>query len=74
MLFRHKIIKYLTFKILYVHLLIIKHKGGSQKIYEKCPKALQAKTGVNRQILMSRSVLSMGTKLSDASVKDYRSQ
>ena len=44
------------------------------KICGKLPNALQAKTGVNQQILMIRSKLSMGTKLSDESVKSYRSQ
>ena len=43
-------------------------------IYVKLPNALQVKTGVNRQISMSKSKLSMGTRLSGASIKSYGSQ
>ena len=44
------------------------------KICGKLPNSLQVKIGVNRQILMSRSKLSMGIRLSDASITSYRSQ
>ena len=46
-----------------------------QKEFAKnCLNELQAKTDVNRKVLMSKSKLSMGTVLSDAGVTSYRSQ